>query len=297
MSTVTLPQGTLHYRDLGPADAPAVVFVHGALVDGTLWRHVTPLVAERGLRTIAPDWPLGSHPEPMAPDADLSPRGVARMVIDLLARLDLDDVTLVANDSGGAITQFVLDTDARRVGRVVFTNCDTFERFPPPPFDRLFRLARLPGAIGLALQPTRLTGIRHRLGFGPLVATPLDADQTRSWLHPALTQAGVRRDFRRFLDGIDPADLTAAAGRLDRFDGPVLLAWAPEDRFFRLVDGRRLAACFRDARVVEIPGSLTFVPHDQPERLAEEIVAFSAPRSGAGRSPTPMDPVHGDAHP
>src|SRR5262245_57783139 len=115
MPTLTLPQGTIHYRDHGDPGAPTVVFVHGALVDGSLWRGVAPGVADAGLRPIPPDLPLGSQPEAMAPDADLSPRGVARILIDVLDRLDLTDVCLVANDTGGAIAQLLLDMDDRRV--------------------------------------------------------------------------------------------------------------------------------------------------------------------------------------
>src|SRR5438445_13019107 len=98
--TIQLSAGPLRYVDRG--SGPPVVFVHGLLVDGRLWRKVTPLLEGR-VRCIVPDWPLGSHANPMNADADLTPRGVARLIDNFLEALELRDVTLVGNDTGGAI--------------------------------------------------------------------------------------------------------------------------------------------------------------------------------------------------
>jgi len=273
MAEVRLSDGVVEYRESGPATGAPIVFLHGALVDGTLWADVAADLAERGHRTVVPDWPLGAHRRPFDPNADLGPSGQARIVLDFLNRLDLDGVTLVANDSGGAITQLLLDIDPSPVARVVFTNCDTFERFPPPPFSWQFRLARRPLGLRAQLLPARITSVRQAI-FGLLVEHEVDPERTRRWLEPALSDGRIRDDFSRFVRGIDPCELVAAAGRLHRFGGPVLVAWAPRDRYFRIADGRRLAACFGDARVVEIPDSRTFVPLDQPALLAAEVHRF-----------------------
>ena len=124
--SIELTAGTVHYRESGPADGRPVVFVHGFLVDHGLWSDVPERLAAKGFHTFAPTWPLGSHPTPMRPDAELSPRHVARVVLDFLARLDLQDVVLVGNDTGGAVCQFLLDEDASRIGSLVLTNCDAF---------------------------------------------------------------------------------------------------------------------------------------------------------------------------
>lgn len=71
---VSLPAGTIRYRDTG--SGPPIVFVHGLLVHGGLWREVVPRLSDSH-RCIVPDWPLGSHSMPMKRDADLSPAGVA----------------------------------------------------------------------------------------------------------------------------------------------------------------------------------------------------------------------------
>jgi pimeloyl-ACP methyl ester carboxylesterase len=276
-TTIDLPAGTIHYRVSGPEDGPPVVFVHGFLVDNTLWADVPERLAAAGFRTYAPTWPLASHTTPMRDDAALSPRGVARIVLSFLEALDLREVTLVGNDTGGAVCQFLLDEDASRIGRLVLTNCDAFDTFPPFPFNLLFRLGRHPVATRVALQPFRLAALANGpLGFGLLTKRPITKEESSRWLRPALTSAGVRSDTARFLKGWSAADLADVATRLDRFHRPVLLAWAPEDRFFKIRLGERLEQTFPDARLVRIPDARTFVALDQPERLAEEIASFVA---------------------
>jgi pimeloyl-ACP methyl ester carboxylesterase len=281
MPTVELPQGQVHYRVAGPADsaAPPVVFIHGLLVNSELWSGAAWALAGQGVRSYALDVPLGSHPTALSPDADLSPRGVARLILDFLEALDLRDVTLVGNDTGGALCQFVIDTDASRIGRLVLTNCDAFEKFPPPPFGLLIALGRRPGRLKFAMQGVRAKAIRHSmLGYGGLAAKPLDPELTARWAHPVLTDKGVRRDTARFARAVDKRDLVEVGGRLGSFDKPVLLLWGAADRFFTFALAERLRDAFADARVVPIEDGRTFVPLDFPDRVAEEIAAFAGGR-------------------
>jgi pimeloyl-ACP methyl ester carboxylesterase len=276
-STIELPAGTIHYRVAGPEDGRPVVFVHGFLVDDTLWGDVPERLGEAGFRAYAPTWPLASHVTPMRADAELGPRAVARIIISFLEAMDLRDVVLVGNDTGGAVCQFLLDEDASRIGRLVLTNCDAFDVFPPFPFNLLFRLGRHPVASRIALQPMRWSFLANGpLGFGPLTKRPLTTEETTRWLRPSLTSEAVRQDTARFLRGWSPGDLADVATRLHRFDRPVLIAWAPEDRFFKIRLGERLAETFPDARLVRFPDARTFVALDQPERLADEIASFAA---------------------
>jgi pimeloyl-ACP methyl ester carboxylesterase len=278
-TSVELPAGTIHYRVSGPEGGRPVVFVHGFLVDDSLWADVPERLGDAGFRTYAATWPLGSHPEAMNDGADLSPQGVARVVVSFLDALDLDDVVLVGSDTGGAISQLVLDEDRSRVGRLVLTNCDAFEDFPPAPFDALFRLARRPGLTRLLLQAMRSTTLRHsRLGFGSLVRRRLEPGESRPWVLPYLTDAGVRRDVATFARAWRPGLLTDSATWLRTFERPVLLCWAPEDPTFKYELARRLLATFADATLVEFPGASTFVSLDQPARLAEQIATWAAPQ-------------------
>lgn len=278
MSEAQLAQGTVQYRVSGPADsaAPPVVFVHGFLVDGRLWRGVGDLLAEAGVRSYAPDWPLGSHRTPMPPDTDLSPRGVARLIVDFLAALDLRDVTLVGCDTGGALCQLVLDTDASRIGRVVFTNCDAFESFPPRLFVPLFIAARSAVVTRSLLAPMRVRAVRHSvLGFGPLMRRPIDAELTLSWLAPAMADPRIRADIARFARGMDRGALVELAPRLADFPGPVRVVWGTDDRNFSPKLGRRLAGAFADAEFVEVPGATTFVSIDRADAVAEAITTLA----------------------
>lgn len=281
MSAIDLPSGTIHYRAAGPEQStqPPVVFVHAFLMNGAVWSGVADLLAERGIRSYAPDWPLGSHPTPLRPDADQSPRGIARQILSFLDALDLDDVTLVGSDTGGALVQFVLDTDASRVGRVVLANCDAFDTFPPFPFNVILGLLKGSRRMKLNLLPMRSRMFRHSpLGFGLLVNQP-DAALTRSWIEPALTQPGVRDDAVRLLHALDPQELLDVSTRLKDFRGPVRIVWGTDDRSFTLDLGRRLQQAFTDAELVEVPGARTLVQLDAPEILAEQIAGFAtAPR-------------------
>ena len=278
---VRLPQGTIRYRDTG-AGKP-LVFVHGLLVDGTLWRKVTPLL-EGEFRCVVPDLPLGSHRVPMSPDADLSPPGVARIVADFIAALDLEDVTLIGNDTGGALCQLVATEHPARLGRLVLTPCDAYENFLPPFFRPMQYAARVPGLLTALLQTARLGAVqRSPLGFGLLISRDsIDPQVIDSWLRPFFSNRGVRRDVIKFLRAISNRYTLEAAERLRDFDRPALIAWAPDDRFFKLIYGERLAAAIPDARLVRIEASRTFVSEDQPERLAELIGGFVRETSGAG---------------
>ena len=281
----SLAGGEIHYRTYGPADseAPPVVFVHGFLVDATLWTDVAVDLAWRGVRSFVPTWPLGSHRTPMHPDADLSPRGVARIVIDFLAALDLDGVTLVGNDTGGAICQLVLDTDASRVGRVVLTNCDAFEAFPPKAFSGLFSAGRHPALVAAIAQPMRLRWLRHSpLSYGMLLRRPRDAARTKGWVEPVVSDPAIRADVARFCRGMVPGELVEVGGRLNRFDGPTTVLWGRRDRFFTPQLGHRLADAFAAATFVEADTS-TFVAVDAPDAVADaiEAIAERPTRTGA----------------
>lgn len=283
--SIDLPAGTVHYRESGPADGPVVVFVHGFLVDDTLWSDVPERLAARGFRTLAPTWPLGAHMTAMRPGADLSPRGVARIIRSFLDELDLRDVVLVGNDTGGAICQLLLDEGAERIGRLVLTNCDAFEKFPPAPFGLLFRVARHAAVGRAAMQPMRARVLRNGLlGFGPLVARSMAAGETLPWVTPYLSDEGVRRDVARFARGWTGRELLDSASWLSGFDRPVLLCWAPADRFFTIGLGQRLAEVFPDARLVEVADARTFVAVDQPARVADEIAAFAGASVDGGVS-------------
>jgi pimeloyl-ACP methyl ester carboxylesterase len=279
--TASLAQGAIRYREVGSGEP--VVFVHGLIVDGSLWDDVVERLSD-DFRCIVPDWPLGSHAEAMSAGADLTPPGLARLIADFMEALDLKDVTLVANDTGGALSQIYAAHHPERLGRLVLTDCDAFENFLPPFFRPLQWLARVPGAIPALFQGLRLGAIRRSpIGFGLLVKRP-DERRLAAWAQPYLKNRGVRRDTVKVLRGISPRYTLEAAERLQSFDKPLLLAWAREDRFFKPKFAERLAASIPGARLEWIDDSRTFVPMDQPEQLADLIRNFAHASKAAAAS-------------
>jgi pimeloyl-ACP methyl ester carboxylesterase len=269
---VDLTGGRVRYRDRG--EGPVVVFVHGALVHADLWRHVVPGLVAAGLRCVSPDWPLGAHAIPV-PDMPLDPPGVAATIGEFLERLDLHDVTLVANDTGGGLTQILMATRPDRVARVVLTSCDAFESFFPPRFAYLPWLARVPGGVALLARAATWPGAqRLPYGFGDLTKRAVPADVLASYLGPVRHDPAIRADARRFLRQVHRRHTLAAAEALPGFDRPVLLVWAYEDRVFPIALAHRLAERLPDARVVGVGDCFALVPEDRPDTLVEEILEF-----------------------
>jgi pimeloyl-ACP methyl ester carboxylesterase len=235
-------------------------------------------------RCILPDWPMGAHRIPMNADADLTPPGIANLIADFLEALELDGVTIVANDSGGAMSQVLATRRPERIGRLVLTNCDTHENFPPSVFKLMPPLAKVPGAMTLMALPFRLGPLR-RAAFAPFAKTTIPPELIDSWMEPSQRDAGVKRDTAKFTAGLNKRYTLEAAERLAQFDRPTLFAWAPEDRFFKLSYAQRLAETIPDARIETIDDAGTFVSLDQPKRLAELIGAFvGQPAAAAGRA-------------
>ena len=270
---VDLAPGTIRYREAG--EGKPIVFVHGYLVDGRLWDGVVDRLADR-FRCIAPDWPLGAHQSPMNPGADLSPPGIAALVAEFLEKLDLEDVTIVGNDSGGAMSQVLVTRHPERIERLVLTNCDTHENFPPAAFKAMPPLAKLPGGMALISAPFRIKAFARR-AFKPFAKTHIPDSLVDSWMQPGLHNAGVRSDVRKVTIGLNKRYTLEAAERLRGSQLPILLAWAPGDRYFPISYAERLASESGNARVVPIADAKTFVALDQPQRLAEEIAEFARP--------------------
>ena len=269
---VHLPQGTIRYREDGTGEP--LLFVHGVLVNGSLWRKVVPRLS-KDFRCIVPDWPFGSHETPLPPDADLSPPGLAQIVIDFMDAIGLESATLVGNDTGGAVCQLVAAEHPERVSRLVLTSCDVYERFPPPPFKPLAQITKIPGSVWFITQSLRpRMAQRLPIAFGWVTKRQPDKAIVDEWLGPVRTSRGVRRDIGKIFRGIDPRYTLDAAEKLKSFDKPVLLAWASEDKLFPVEYAHRLAAELPNASVEEIADAYTFIAEDQPDRLAEVIATF-----------------------
>jgi pimeloyl-ACP methyl ester carboxylesterase len=272
------PAGTIEYRERGAG--PPVVFVHGVGVNGDLWRAVAPRLAGEH-RCIVPDLPWGAHSRPLREDADLSLPGMARIVADFMAGLELRDVTIVANDTGGAVAQSLVGRHAERIGRLVLTSCDAFDKFPPTPQRYLELTARsraLMWFVGWSVQFKVVQ--RLPTAYGWTTSQPIEPAIMRSYTEPVRTNPGVRRDLTRLLRAVDTRYTYEAAEALRGFDRPALVLWADGDKIFPREHGRRLAELLPQGRFELMPDSRTFIPEEQPERLAARVGDFVAEHVG-----------------
>ncbi|HEX5984273.1 MAG TPA: alpha/beta hydrolase [Solirubrobacterales bacterium] len=269
---IQLPAGPIRYREAG--EGKPIVFIHGYLVDHRLWDGVVDRLSDR-FRCIAPDWPLAAHRAPMNPDADLSPPGIAKLVSDFLAKLELEDVTIVGNDSGGAMSQVLVTTHPERIGRLVLTNCDTHQNFPPGPFKAMPPLAKLPGGMFALSLPFRIPAVA-RAAFRPFTKTKLPKELIASWMEPAKSDSAILRDAAKVTAGMNKRYTLEAAEKLRGSQLPIRLLWATGDRVFPISYAERLAGEAGNASVVPIPDARTFVSLDQPARVAQEIAEFAA---------------------
>lgn len=271
MPQVELSKGTIHYEDSG-GDGPVVVLIHGLVMDGEIWRDV---VAELppDCRCIRPTLPLGAHRLPMQPDADLSLRGMGRLIAEFLDRLDLHDATLCFNDWSCGQTM-IADGLLDRVARLALISCEAYENYPPRLPGRMVWLsAKLPGGMAIMRQTLLRPWLRRLpLVYGRLSKRGVPDEMLRDWLVP-FGRAEIQRDLRKYAGDAmrGRKDMLAATPALRAFEKPVLVAWASEDWLMPIRYGRRLAEDFPNSRFVEIPDSYTLVPLDQPAALARAL--------------------------
>lgn len=269
---IELGGATVRYTDVGTG--PTIVFVHGVYVGGGLWHGLVERLA--GYRCIVPTWPLGAHEDP-APSADLSARAAAAMIPAFIDALDLHDVTLVGNDTGGGLVLASLATShpgLGRVGRLVLTNCDSYEHFPPKGFDRIAAISRKVPAFGKAFLGF-LSSKPGRKFFMKSVTVRPPAPETADRVFGAFaTSKAARADALRTTQSLHPSVTLDAVDALRAFDRPVLLAWGDTDQLFPMAHAERLCTDFPDATLRPIADAATYVMLDQPDELAGAIDEF-----------------------
>jgi pimeloyl-ACP methyl ester carboxylesterase len=278
-----LSAGTVGYQDTG-GPGPVVVLAHGLLMDGAQWRHVVADL-RTDHRCVLPALPMGAHRQPMRPDADLSLRGLGRMLTEFLQHLDLRDVTLCFNDWCGAQVM-IADAGMDRVGRLVLVSCEAFDNYPPGLPGRLAGMAaRIPGGVPVARRLLLSPRLRRLpVFFGRMTKRGIPDEIMREWLRP-LARREIRRDYRKYAGDTRHGrqHLAAATAALPTFVKPVLVAWALEDRIMPPEHGRRLASIFPNSKLIEIPDSYTLVPEDQPAVLAAHLRDFITASQTSGQ--------------
>jgi pimeloyl-ACP methyl ester carboxylesterase len=273
--TVDVPAGTIGYRERGSGHP--IVFAHGVGVNGDLWRKVAPELAADGYRCIVPDLPLGAHSIPLRGEADMSLPGLADILASFIDALDLREATLIANDTGGAITQAYVGRNPERLARLVLTSCDAFDRYPPPAVAYLKPLARTPGGLWLLGRSVRFKPVqRLPIAYGWATSEPVEPRIMASYTTSVRTNPGVRADLERVLRAARKDHMQAASRSVAAFDRPALVTWAAGDKFFPVEHGRKLAELLPHGRFELVEDSRTFIPEDQPERLVQLVREFLA---------------------
>ena len=261
--------GPLACRSTGRG--PTLVFFAGALANHDLWRDVVAALQDR-YRCITIDLPLGAHPWPLSAGADRSATSLARLLPDCLELLEVEDATVVVNDTAGGLLLLSLATGhpgLRRVGRLVLTNCESYDQFPPDALKKAATLSRaLPRlARGLVRLQARSPAARRR-GIATVTTRGLGPERTESFFGPVRRDRRVADDLVAATAGFRPQLLIDAAEAIPRFDRPVLLIWGESCDFFPMTDARRLASEFPCATLVSVPGAKTWVPVDSPDEVS-----------------------------
>lgn len=270
LARIEVGDGALDVQIRG--QGPGVLFVHGAFVDHSFWDGVVDALP--GATRIVPRMPLGSHRAPLPELADRTPRGQARRLAALITALGRGPVTVVGHDSGGAIAQVLAAYHPECVSRLVLTNCDALERFPPPAFRYLNWLARRPWLLtALARALNRFPALaRSPWAFGGLTTEPLDPTQLRRWLAPSLDPA-IRRDVAGFLAEASPSVTLDAADRLRHSAVPIHLVWGVRDPHFDLDLAERLAS--HVGATLHRVDARCYVPIDRPLEVARWVTAIA----------------------
>ena len=278
--TVSTSFGSVRVRDTGGPGRP-VLLVHSLLVDPDLYGSLTPLLVERGYRCVIPELPLGGHARPLDEGADVTPPGLARLLVEVLDALGLPRVCVVGVDTGGALAQILMAQHRDRVDAVVLTACDAYDAFPPrTPIGLLFTPLRWPGVLTATAPSLRLALVRRLIIPRPVTHRGVDDPVLARWTRP-LRDRRVRRDMRAALRGMHPRHTLAAAEANLDFPRQVLIAWGDDDRLFPRRLAERLARDLPHARLVTIPDCAAFAAIDQPEALAvlidQHLLQHAAP--------------------
>jgi pimeloyl-ACP methyl ester carboxylesterase len=193
------------------------------------------------------------------------------MIKELSDELGLDRPTLVGNDTGGALCQMAVVRHPELASRMVLTNCDAYDKFPPQPFTYLVWVPKIPGAITLLANSMRLR-INRRLpiAYGGL-SKRLPRDVEEAFVRPVIENKAVRAEIAGFLRAADKRDLIATSARYGEIAIPVTLAWGEDDIAFKMSLAERMARDMPTAELHRIPDSRTLVAIDQPEALAALI--------------------------
>jgi pimeloyl-ACP methyl ester carboxylesterase len=272
--SVATPYGEIAYVEKG-SGPNAALFVHGVLLNGYLWRDALDALSGTR-RCIALD--LMGHGATKTPaDAEMSFDAQAAMIGAFLDALEIDQVDLVANDSGGGIAQIFAATNPQRIRSLVLTNCDTHDNYPPPGLEPLITAVKAGqlAAVGKNWLEN-LEALKHSFGVAYERPEELTAERAQMYLGPLFASDEATRKLERFMTSVeDNSPNVRIEPKLRQLQAPTLIMWGTDDVFFDKKWAYWLKDTIPGARpVIEVPGGRLFFPEERPEFFADHVRRF-----------------------
>jgi pimeloyl-ACP methyl ester carboxylesterase len=269
---VTTRIGEVAYAECG--EGPAALFVHGVFLNSHYWRHVMARLS-RERRCLAPDL-LGHGDTPARPDQDVSLRAEAELLDAFCEAMGLDEVDVVANDSGSAIAQIFAARHPERIRSLTLTNGEADGNYPPADFRQAVEMAKA-GVFSAQREAFAADVSLLRPGFASGYER-IDAvsDETfKTYVGPLFATPEATRALERWLVSFEDASQTREIEPLLRkLTAPTLIVWGTGDNFFPLKWAYWLKGLIPGARqVVELEGAKLFFPEERPDELAEAVRA------------------------
>jgi haloalkane dehalogenase len=257
---------------------PVALFVHGYPLNGFQWRGALDrLQAHR--RCIAPDV-MGMGYTETPEEQTISPVTQADMLAMLLDSLGIDAVDLVANDSGGLVSQLFVAKYPKRVRTLLLTNCDVDENSPPPQFEPLINLAKAGILVDKFIVPQLNDKelARSPKGMGGLAYTypeRLTDETIETYFRPFVENPLTRVQMQQYAVSMGTNPLVAIREELRQWKGPARMVWGMKDRLFGVQWAEYLDRTLVGSRGVRrVEDANLFFPEEMPDVIAEEALAL-----------------------
>jgi pimeloyl-ACP methyl ester carboxylesterase len=276
--TIPLNGVELHVAEAGPADGPLVILLHGFPEFWFEWRELIGPLAAAGFRVAAPDQ--------RGYNLSAKPKGVAAYRLDALATdifalasaLGRQTFSLVGHDWGASVAWWMATTGPERLARMAVMNAphpavwrESMDADPAQrKKSRYVRMLRVPLLPELMVRAGGYRGLADAFGTSPrpeAFGAEAMAAYRAAWRRPGALTAML--DWYRALFMQDLPSPTAGALKV-----PTLVLWGDRDAFAEPGLAEASAALCARARVVHYPAASHWLPHDEPEAVARELVGF-----------------------
>ena len=245
------------------------------LLNKHLWRHQVAGLSDIR-RCIAIDL-LAHGDTEIAPEQDVSVTANAEMLKEVLDALQINQVDLVGNDSGGGIAQIFAALNPERVRTLTLTNCDTHDNWPPEafkPFVEMVAGGGLSKTLNAMLNDKSI--YRSPGALGPAYEHPETAtdEDIEIYLRPHLRSEQRTRDLERFVGAFDHKYTLAIEPQLRKLQSPTLIVWGTDDVYFPVKWAHWLAEAIPGAKPpVELAGARIFFPEERADAFNELLRA------------------------